>query len=227
MHIGIIGPPQSGKTTLFQALSALKDEKAGGRRSEPTRAVVKVPDPRVDALSEMFQPRKTTYATVEYMDVPHPGGSEAYPKPYMQNFRNADALAIVLRMFAYPGEDPETRRREALDEYEELALAFVVNDLDQVERKLGLTDQPRAIVFHEKDGRQHARAASPRRAAHGRGDRTGACARAGARRHRSGAPRPRGAAAADRGTRRAARLRRVRRRRGARARRAPRRVPAW
>ncbi len=163
MHIGIIGPSASGKTTLFQALSALKTTPQG-RKNEPSRAVIQVPDERVDKLSALFNPKKTTYATTEYIDVPHPGGSEAYPKGYMQNFRTADTLAIVLRAFTYPGEDPKTRQKEALDEYQELELAFILNDLVQIEKKLemerkllkGKKSDPKSLAMVDLLERLHA-----------------------------------------------------------------------
>ena len=135
MHIGILGPSQSGKTTIFKALSAFTSAQAG-RKNEPSRAVVKVPDPRVDALSAMFNPKKTTYATIEYMDTLHPGGSDPYPYTYLQNFRSSDALAIVLPMFSYEKQDTETQLNNAMELYQELDQAFILNDLLQVEKKL-------------------------------------------------------------------------------------------
>lgn len=71
MRIGIIGLPNSGKTTIFNVLtggSAPTTAYAGGAFHVHT-AVVDVPDRRVDALSKMYQPKKTTYARVEYADI--------------------------------------------------------------------------------------------------------------------------------------------------------------
>src|SRR3972149_2111819 len=74
MRLGIIGLPQSGKTTLFNALTR-GDQPLGSRgvtgggRFEVHTAVVSVPDPRVDALSALFKPRKTIYAQVTYADI--------------------------------------------------------------------------------------------------------------------------------------------------------------
>ena len=74
MKLGIIGLPQSGKTTLFNALTRGNRpvgplHVTGGGRFEVQTAVVPVPDPRVDALSALFNPRKTIYAQVTYADI--------------------------------------------------------------------------------------------------------------------------------------------------------------
>ena len=76
MRLGIIGLPQSGKTTLFNALTrgnAPTGITAG--KMEVHTAVVDVPDPRVDKLSAMFKPKKTIYAKVTYADIAGLDGS--------------------------------------------------------------------------------------------------------------------------------------------------------
>ncbi|HRE29413.1 MAG TPA: 50S ribosome-binding GTPase [Anaerolineales bacterium] len=72
MKLGIIGLPQSGKTTIFNALTRGDKPVGGGRqvgRFEVQTAVVPVPDPRVDTLSAMFKPKRTIYAQVVYADI--------------------------------------------------------------------------------------------------------------------------------------------------------------
>ena len=74
MRLGIIGLPQSGKTTIFNALTrgdrpVGPAHVSGGGRFEVQTAVVPVPDPRVDVLSRQFKPRKTIYAQVTYADI--------------------------------------------------------------------------------------------------------------------------------------------------------------
>ncbi len=71
MKAGIIGLPSVGKTTVFNVLTQGKAAAApvGSRRMEPNVGIVKVPDPRLDLLSSMYNPEKTTYATVEFVDV--------------------------------------------------------------------------------------------------------------------------------------------------------------
>ena len=70
MRLGIIGLPQSGKTTLFNALTrGSQPTGAASGKMEVHTAVVDVPDPRVDRLSAMFKPKKTIYAKVTYADI--------------------------------------------------------------------------------------------------------------------------------------------------------------
>src|ERR1041384_3133525 len=70
MKLGIIGLPQSGKTTIFNALTrGNAPTTASAGRFEVHTAVVSVPDPRVDKLSAMFKPKKTIYAQVTYADI--------------------------------------------------------------------------------------------------------------------------------------------------------------
>ncbi len=69
MKAGIIGLPLCGKTTLFNVLTKRQVQTGGYGGSEPNIGTVKVPDERVNTLSEMFEPKKTTYAAVEYVDI--------------------------------------------------------------------------------------------------------------------------------------------------------------
>jgi GTPase involved in cell partitioning and DNA repair len=70
MKLGIIGLPQSGKTTIFNALTrGNTPTTASAGRIEVHNAVVEVPDPRVTKLSAMFNPKKTIYAKVTYADI--------------------------------------------------------------------------------------------------------------------------------------------------------------
>ena len=70
MDIGIIGLPKAGKTTIFNALTGQEAEVAeyASARVEPNVAVVEVGDPRVDELARRYQPRKTVYATIQFID---------------------------------------------------------------------------------------------------------------------------------------------------------------
>src|SRR5262249_59918539 len=69
MKPGIIGLSSVGKSTLFQLLTGAPAAPPTGR-PEPRLAIARVPDPRVDALAEMYQPKKKTYAPVQYVDAP-------------------------------------------------------------------------------------------------------------------------------------------------------------
>ena len=133
MKIGLIGLAKSGKTTLFNLLtgSDVPTSRYDTGRTELHTGVARVPDARVDRLSALFTPRKTTWATFEVVDLAgiakgERAGLEA------KEFRNADALLHVVRAFedgALGAADP---RRDIQDLETELILA----DLEVVERRL-------------------------------------------------------------------------------------------
>ena len=76
MKVGLVGFPGSGKTTVFNALTGQRAETGyAGKGGKPNLAVVKVPDARVSALSEIHKPKKITFAEIMFMDVPAPGGA--------------------------------------------------------------------------------------------------------------------------------------------------------
>jgi GTP-binding protein YchF len=100
MKAGIIGLPSVGKTTIFNVLMRGKGAtgSAAARRSEPNVGIVKVPDARLDFLSSKFNPEKTTYANVEFVDVQglvRGKGQDIALAPV----RTVDALVHVVRVF--------------------------------------------------------------------------------------------------------------------------------
>ena len=106
MKVGIVGFPGAGKTTVFNALTGL--HAAVGGYGDPGKAnlgSIKVPDARIDRLSEIFQPRKTTYAETVFVDVPGASaGASALDQATLNQMRDADALALVVRGFPDPLE---------------------------------------------------------------------------------------------------------------------------
>ncbi len=150
MNIGIIGLPKSGKTTIFNALTGLDAEVAdyASAKIEPNVGVVDVGDPRVDRLSEMYQPKRTIYATTEFIDFvtgPGRGGGEKgggmFSGEGIGLIKNADALLVVLRNFDNPalnevyGEPDPRRDLEAVTS--ELLLADQVLAERRLERLEG------------------------------------------------------------------------------------------
>src|SRR6266571_7062252 len=106
LSIGIIGLPQSGKTTLFNALTKAGAPISGYATStvQANIAVVPVPDARLQPLADIFRPKKVTPTTVEFVDVAgmgqaHKEKREGLSAEFLGHIRNADALAIVLRTF--------------------------------------------------------------------------------------------------------------------------------
>jgi GTP-binding protein YchF len=135
VQIGIIGVKFTGKTTLFNVITGA-GQPTGQGGVDPHLAIGKVPDPRVDRLSAMFNPKRTIHATVEWVDIPGfqggaaaDGGREA--TRFLEHGRKVDALAQVIRCFdgGYGTPDPA-------GEFEGLALELALADLQIVENRL-------------------------------------------------------------------------------------------
>src|SRR5262245_40932242 len=133
MKIGLVGLPKSGKTSLFNLLTGASAATSsfGGARAEMHAGVARVPDERVDRLSALFKPRKTTFATFEVVDLAgiakgERGGLET------KEFRNADALLHVVRAFPDAAGASANPRSDIADLEAELILA----DLEVIERRL-------------------------------------------------------------------------------------------
>jgi GTP-binding protein YchF len=137
MQVTIVGLPGSGKTTVFNALTGGHAEIGGfsGGRAAPNVSVVKVPDDRVDRLTALFSPKKTTYADITYVDVAIPAGATragTVNPDVLAQIRNADALLHVARAFADPsGAAPDPWR-----DVDELDVEFTVADLAVIEKRL-------------------------------------------------------------------------------------------
>ncbi len=141
MKLGIIGLPGAGKTTIFNALTkgnAPVGQSMGGRFDVLT-AVVDVQDDRVDVLSRMFNPKKTTYARITYTDVAglKKGASEGgMPGELLNHLSGLDGFVHVVRAFdsdLYPHPDGDV---DAIRDLAALDTEFILNDLGVVERRL-------------------------------------------------------------------------------------------
>ncbi len=125
MKIGLVGKPQTGKTTLFRLLTqANKDQSA--RSASSSVGVMEVPDARVDWLSDLFKPKKTTYARIDLSDLQPYKGQE-----FLNSVRNLDALIIVVGDFLASGDGAE--ETAFIDDVE---TEFFVADLSSVESRL-------------------------------------------------------------------------------------------
>ena len=138
MRLGIIGLPQSGKTTVFNALTRgnLPITTSGGRFEVHT-AVVDVPDERVARLSGLFKPEKTIHAKVTYADIAGlEGGAGAISGTLLNQLTQMDGLLHVVRCFEnasvpHPAGSVDPERDIAAMDGE-----LLINDLIAVERKL-------------------------------------------------------------------------------------------
>jgi ribosome-binding ATPase len=142
LTVGIIGLPQAGKTTLFNALTSAGAQVSGYPTStvQANRAVVHVPDDRLDRLAEIYHPKKVTPTTVEFVDVAGIGQAvetarrEGLSAEFLGHIRNADALAIVLRCFANAEGDADP-----ISDLDELMAELALTDLKTVDRRIEST----------------------------------------------------------------------------------------
>jgi len=132
MKIGLVGFAGSGKSTVFGALTGLAVETGyAASRDKVNLGVVKVPDPRVDALAELYKPKKITYAEVAFTDLGGAGG-EGLDRTVLNAMREVDALCQVVRGFPDAAGDAPQPLREIADLETETILA----DLELVERRV-------------------------------------------------------------------------------------------
>ncbi len=137
MEAGIIGLPKVGKTTLFNTLTAAAEETAKHAVSSSTHlGVARVPDPRLEALRELFDPKKYTPATVRYVDIPGIEKGSGAASLDLARLREVDALVHVVRAF----EDPEILHPEgSIDPVRDVGLVdleLILADLEIVERRV-------------------------------------------------------------------------------------------
>lgn len=133
MKIGLVGFAGSGKTSVFNTMTGLHAPTAFG--GELRLGAVRVPDARIDTLSKIFSPKKTTYAEITFCDVPGEHGSEkkGLSTRAIQQIRDQDALCLVLRDFDNPAVDTPP---DPLRDFEAFHLECTFADLDLIERRL-------------------------------------------------------------------------------------------
>jgi hypothetical protein len=163
MRVALVGPPQSGKSTLFAAVA-----EAGGshvdlsRPDQPHLAVVKVPDERLEWLSAFYKPKKHTLAELEFLDLPgldlSDDAGRTRAKAHWAAMRQSDMLVFVLRAFASSAVGAYRGRVDALADAEELLAEMIFADLDQVTARVAKLEaaikKPTSTALREEQTRE-------------------------------------------------------------------------
>jgi GTP-binding protein YchF len=139
MKIALIGLYNSGKTTLFNALTGLNIETTiyPTISGEPNIGVVKVPDPEIDRLSEIYRPKKITYATIEYVDyIGLTKGDLKQNRKVFDLIKDVDAIVHVVRAFYDESVVHPMASINPVRDIETVELELIFGDLELVEKRL-------------------------------------------------------------------------------------------
>ena len=140
MQIGIVGLPFTGKSTLFQTITKTLLDPNELSKSEAHQAMIKVPDARLDKLTEMFVPKKKVNATIEVVDVvglqKGDSGSTQFTGNFLGKVKTNDALVQVVRLFeneTVPHPDGSINMMRDINSFE---TEFILSDLAILEKRL-------------------------------------------------------------------------------------------
>ena len=145
MKLGIVGLPNVGKSTLFNAITQAGAESANYPfcTIEPNVGIVDVPDERIDALAKMYNPKKVTRAYIEFVDIAGlvKGASkgEGLGNKFLSHIREVDAVVHVVRCFEDPNITHVDGSIDPLRDIETIQLELIFSDLEILERRIDRT----------------------------------------------------------------------------------------
>lgn len=145
MQTAIIGLPMVGKTSLFTILTGVHEQMRVGTM-EARVGATRVPDPRVEALAEIFQPQKVTHATVEYLDFPSISKEALRNPSYLASLRVVEACAHVLRVFESDTVPHEKGSVDPLRDLADVETELILSDLVVIEKRLERLDKDRKKI---------------------------------------------------------------------------------
>ena len=138
--MALLDLPFSGKTTLFQTITKTLLDTSHLSKPETHLAVIKVPDARLDKLTEIFNPKKKVNAVIEFIDVAglksDESGSVKFSGNFLGNVKNNDALILVVRLFK---DESVVHSEGSLDMMRDINLfetEFILSDLGIVEKRI-------------------------------------------------------------------------------------------
>jgi len=155
MQIGIIGLSYAGKSTLFTTLLQHKSETAVLKaKQQLERGTIKVPDERLDRLSELFQPRKTVPATVEYIKLPGlengQNSQRGLAPELIAEAKTLDVLLLLVRAFENDMVPHPFERIDPRADIEHIEMEFIISDLVVVENRIArIQKRPAGLLSRE------------------------------------------------------------------------------
>src|SRR5690554_5267044 len=142
LKVGIVGLPNVGKSSLFNALTNAKVLAANYPFAtiDPNVGVVNVIDPRLDFLEEVYKTKKKIYTTIEFVDIAGlvKGAStgEGLGNQFLSHIRNCDALCHVVRCFEDESITHVSGNVDPVNDYETIIYELKLSDLDVIERRI-------------------------------------------------------------------------------------------
>ena len=140
MQIGLVGLQYSGKTTLFSTLAGKEIDHSITGKVETQIDVMKVPDERLDNMTEIFNPKKEVYATIEVFDIPglkmQDDGKVKITNEFLNNVKNNDALFYVIRQFNNDSVAHPMTTINPLRDINFLETEFLFYDLEFLEKRI-------------------------------------------------------------------------------------------